>query len=46
METSPLSSIGLIYGRTIGGGVDSTVIGFKYSLSRHNTLSKSREVGG
>jgi len=44
METSPLSSIRFIYGRTIRGRIGSTILGFEYSLGRHDALSKSREM--
>jgi len=44
METSPLSSIRFIYGRTIRGRIGSTVLEIKYSLGRHDVLSNSREM--
>jgi len=44
VETSPLSSIRFIDRRTIRGRIGSTVLGIKYSLSRHDALSKSREM--
>jgi len=43
VETSPLNSIRFIYGHTIRGRIDSTILGFEYSLGRHDALSKSRE---